>query len=195
MVTVLLLAALAANPGGRAEFERASRLYAEARYEDALPWFEKAYARSGHRPSVIFGLAQCERRLGMLDEAEAHLEEFIEVAPARRRDRGRRLLAKVRAEKTRRALAALPKAPAKVAALPKAPSPPPPKAAAPWVPPPAEVEREAPEPEPQGGLLSSPVFWIVSGAIVAAGAATAAVLVTRSGSAPYGGSSGEVFEP
>lgn len=191
-----LLLAIAAPPG-RAEYDKAARLYAEGDYVRALPWFQKAYARSGRRPSVTFGLAQCERRLGMLDAAEAHLEEFLEAAEPEAKARGRRLLAKVRAEKAQLAAQALRAPPPEeppAQARPR-PAPPPPSASAPkpWEPPTAQVT--GPAPDEDGSVLSSPVFWIVTGAVVAAGAVTAGVLATHGGPEPYGGSSGQVFEP
>ena len=74
MVSVLLLTSLlavAAPPApGRVEYQKATKLYAQERYEEALPWFERAYERSGHRPSTTFGLAQCERAVGRLDAAD-----------------------------------------------------------------------------------------------------------------------------
>lgn len=191
MVTVWLTLALtlsSANPG-RLEFQRAAKLYAKGRYEAALPWFEKAYEQSGHRPATIFGLARCERMLGDFDAAEDHLEEFLAVAPLKDQLRGRRLLAEVRAEKAKLE----PKPPAVVPAPP--PRAPPPLTTAP-APPPWVAPSPAPAPESdEGSILSEPLFWIVSGAVIAAGAVTAGVLATQSTSDPYGGNSGEVFRP
>ncbi len=191
MVTVWLALALtlsSANPG-RLEFQRAAKLYAKGRYEAALPWFEKAYEQSGHRPATIFGLARCERMLGDFDSAEGHLEEFLAVAPLKDQLRGRKLLAEVRAEQAK----LKPKPPTIV--RPPAPSPPPPLATAP-APPPWVAPKPAPAPKQESGsVFTEPLFWIISGAVVAAGAVTAGVLASQSGSEPYGGTSGEVFRP
>ncbi len=56
------------------------------------------------------------------------------------------------------------------------------------------VALPPPAPAEEPGLLSKPVFWIVAGAVVAAAAGTAAVLVvTRSEDPTYSGTLGRVF--
>lgn len=192
----LLLTLSAASPG-RVEYKRAAQLYAEERYEAALPWFEQAYEQSGHRSATIFGLAQCERMLNMWDSAERHLQEFLVTASVKDQVRGRELLAEVRAARQAEAppQPVLPPPPTPARVVP-APAPAPAKVR-PWVPPAPAVVPPAPEPKPEssGSLWSHPVFWVVTGAVVAAGAVTAGVLATRSDPEPFGGTSGTVFRP
>ncbi len=179
LVLVLLVSA---TPTGRAEYRRASKLYAAAEYEAALPHFRKAYRRSGHRPSTTFGLAQCERMLGMYEQAERHLQEFLTTAPVSRQDRGRKLLAKVRA-----ALQA--QEPQVIVELP------PPQPELPSSDPPPMLIAQVAAPAPAEPLLSKPLFWVVSATVFIAGAVGLGLIVTRDGEQPYGGSSGQVFSP
>lgn len=70
-------AAWAAEENGRVEFEEGTRLYRQDEFAAALPWFEQAYALSGHRPATVLALAQCERNLGEHDRAIQHFEEYL----------------------------------------------------------------------------------------------------------------------
>ncbi|MCB9648928.1 MAG: tetratricopeptide repeat protein [Deltaproteobacteria bacterium] len=197
MVSVLLLTSLlavAAPPApGRVEYQKATKLYAQERYEQALPWFERAYERSGHRPSTTFGLAQCERAVGRLDAAEAHLQEFLADAEGEDRRRGEKLLAQVRAERVKAAAALVARAPPPApGAAPRdvaAPRPPPPPQAS--LPPVTEAQTE-PESD---SIWSGPLPWIVAGAVVVAGAVTAGLLLSGGDPEAYGGTTGQVFRP
>lgn len=66
---------------GRAEFEQGIVYFEAGEYEAAYILLEKAYTKSGRRPSTIFALAQCERALGRVDEAIAHFEEYLATDP------------------------------------------------------------------------------------------------------------------
>lgn len=196
MVTVWLAALLNAAPGnaaspGRAAFEKASRLFKEGAYEEALPYFRMAYRLSERRPSTIYGLAQCERSLGRLEDAAAHLEEFIRVAPEDQVDQARRVLAAVRRELP-------PGASAAGSEVSGGPPPPPPGISVSSPPPPSEpaptTAAEVLEKEEEGGFWTHPAPWIVVGAVAIAGAVTAGWLLTRDNDL-QGGSSGVVFEP
>lgn len=50
-------------------------------------------------------------------------------------------------------------------------------------------------PEPEGGVLSSPLFWVITGAAAVGGGLTAVYFATRSREDPYAGSSGVVLVP
>jgi tetratricopeptide (TPR) repeat protein len=82
LALVVITSAAPSKTDGREEFERAARYYKAQEYEAALPWFQKAYELSGHRPSTIRGLAQCERSLKMYDEAIEHFREYLATNPS-----------------------------------------------------------------------------------------------------------------
>lgn len=184
---LILAVMLSAAPSGKGEYRRATKLYSAARYEAALPHFQRAYEQSEHRPSTTFGLAQCERMLGMYEQAESHLEEFLRTAPVRGRARGRKLLVKVRAALRD------PEPPVEIEV------PPPLQAVLPRPLPPAAEPRPRPElvqtKVQSATILDEPVFWAVSAAVVVASAVGAGLLLSRGSPTPSGGSSGQVFEP
>lgn len=66
---------------GREEFEKGARFYKAQEYEAALPWFQKAYELSNHRPTTVRALAQCERSLKMYKEAIKHFQEYLDSKP------------------------------------------------------------------------------------------------------------------
>ena len=208
-MVVLLLLALSAptDLSARAAFEQGSFLFKSERFEEALPYFEVAYEKSQHRPSTIFALAQCERKLKMYEQAIEHLEEFVRVAPSRQASKARRTLSEVRAERDRqppagpkaskgKAQSNLQKLLAKRQAK-KGPSDtrefsgPLPRverggsvAAGPK---PAALVTE-PKDDKDDSIFASPVTWVVAGTV------TAGVLLSG-GDEPYGGSSDIVLRP
>jgi tetratricopeptide (TPR) repeat protein len=181
-LVLLTLLVLGAASDGKKEFEDAAALFRVGKFEDALPYFERAYAHSSHRPSTIRGLAQCERALKLYDRAIQHFAEYVSVAPEAED------LAAIEEtihllEKEKRQAAAVPGAPERtVETPPVAPSKPAPKllAEAPGESP--KIADVTPPPaEPSSDLLSSPFLWIGVGvAAVAVGIATAVLLASRS---------------
>jgi tetratricopeptide (TPR) repeat protein len=70
----------AAVAAARAHFMHGEALYRDARSNDALLEFRAAYALDP-RPELLINIAQAERRLGLLDEAIADCERFLQRAP------------------------------------------------------------------------------------------------------------------
>lgn len=64
----------------RSHFDAGYAYFQEARYDDALREFERAYDLSP-RPALLFNMSQCYERLGRLDEAIRYLEQFINTTP------------------------------------------------------------------------------------------------------------------
>lgn len=64
----------------RSHFDAGYAYFQEARYEDALREFDRAYELSP-RPALLFNMSQCYERLGRLDEAIRYLERFIGASP------------------------------------------------------------------------------------------------------------------
>lgn len=64
----------------RSHFDAGYAYFQEARYDDALREFERAYELSP-RPALLFNMSQCYERLGRLDEAIRYLEQFISTTP------------------------------------------------------------------------------------------------------------------
>lgn len=185
--------ATAATPG-KAEFAQGTRFFDAGEFEAALPLFRKAYELSGRRPSAVLALAQCLRVLKQYDEALEKYREYVATNPPD----------KVKITETIRLTEELrlsvPKAddepsgasPSKTEAdSPKADAPPGTVVTRPEVvaspPPPAEASK--------GSIWASPVFWIVTGAVVAAGGAVAIAFVARPDAEIYGGSSGVIAMP
>jgi tetratricopeptide (TPR) repeat protein len=86
MVSAVLIAlmAIGASPAEDAKraYEKALKYSNAAEYEAALPYFERAYELSNHRPSTIVALAQCERELKLYEKAIAHFQEYLALKPA-----------------------------------------------------------------------------------------------------------------
>ncbi|MFT5356214.1 MAG: tetratricopeptide (TPR) repeat protein [Polyangiales bacterium] len=64
----------------RSHFAAGFSYFQEARYDDALTEFGRAYELSS-RPALLFNMSQCYERLGRLDEAIRYLEQFITSNP------------------------------------------------------------------------------------------------------------------
>lgn len=64
----------------RSHFDAGYSYFQEARYDDALREFERAYELS-QRPALLFNMSQCYERLGRLDEAIRYLDRFIGASP------------------------------------------------------------------------------------------------------------------
>lgn len=115
LVLALLLAftpgprAHAAEPSGdraaaRRHFERGTRLYQQARYEEAAAAFEEAY-RARPNGVIHYNLGQCHEKLGDLEKALASYRAYLrEVPKAEDRDTVEQLVANLetRADARRR---------------------------------------------------------------------------------------------
>lgn len=216
----------AEDDGGRAAYVKATRYFEAEEFRAALPYFEKAYEQSGHRPATIFGLAQCLRSLRRYDDAIVYFKEYIatepdnasevretltlleEIAAKQRRDREAEAAKKAEEDKRAEEAAALrereeaerreaeraaaiaeAEARAREAAeavIESAPPPPPPSTAVATAP--------APTAEQDDSVLSSPVFWIITGAAVVGGAVALGVVATSKEST-YGGTADVVLQP
>lgn len=110
ILAAIFAAAPAKNQKGREEFERAASYYKAQEYEAALPLFQQAYELSGHRPSTIRALAQCERSLKMYDEAVVHFREYLATKPSAQEARSVKktidLLSEIKASREWNAVAA-----------------------------------------------------------------------------------------
>lgn len=193
-------AASAQDSLGKVEFERATRYFEAGEYDAALPYYQKAYELSKHRPSTIRALAQCERALRHYDDAITHLQEYLAMNPedAPKIRETLALLEDLRAESKSHALK-----------LDKPETPPTERPAAqaspaPSAPPPQPVPGPATSLAPNGGeslvtsqppaeespsLLSSPLFWgIAAGVAVVAGGIALGFALSGKDS-PYAGNS------
>ena len=209
MVNAVLVALLAigASPAEQAKqaYDKALKYSNAGEYEAALPHFERAYELSNHRPSTIIALAQCERELKLYEKAIAHFKEYLALKPAPKdSDKIREtvaLLEELHSEEVARRAKEeeLERQREKEQADEKEVAATPPVAPPPAPPPPPTVQAAAaPPPAPAAeseSLLESPVFWIVTGAVVAAAATGVALGVAlRPEGELYGGTSGIVLE-
>jgi tetratricopeptide (TPR) repeat protein len=198
MVAALLLAAAAQrDASGLAEFERGNEFFGAGEYDLALPYFQKAYELSGRRPSTIRALAQCERALGMYDEAIAHFQEYLETDPeeAAQIEKTLELLEEARQKKRKK----------EAAANPAPPPPPPPEveepgaphvtdvaAAPPPAPPPPAIATEVTEAE-EGSGVGWTILWIGLGVAAAVGGGVALGFALSGTEDPYGGTTDRVL--
>jgi hypothetical protein len=67
----------------KAAFMEAKKLTKAEEDKLALPLYRKAYELSGHRPSAIVGLAQCERLNKMYEASIAHYREYLNTKPSK----------------------------------------------------------------------------------------------------------------
>jgi len=200
-------------------YAAASRFFQAEEFEAALPLFERAYQLSGRRPATIFGLAQCERSLKRYDQAVAHFQEYLATQPENAQEVEETIallqdliLARDEAEARRQAEAVIPVTPqpepepepepvTEPEPIPEpvvAPEPPavfeavlgPP-------PPPTPVLVATPvAAEDDGGVLTSPWFWVVTGVVVVGGAVASGIfLSSRAPADIYGGTTGVVISP
>ncbi|MEQ9500594.1 MAG: tetratricopeptide repeat protein [Deltaproteobacteria bacterium] len=215
----------AQDDGGRAAYVKATRYFEAEEFRAALPYFERAYEQSGHRPATIFGLAQCLRSLRRYEDAIVYFKEYIatepdnasevretltlleEIAAKQRRDREAEAAKKAEEDKRAEEAAALrqreeaeQREAERAAAIAEAEArareaaeaviesaPPPPPTA-------AVATAPAPAPQDDGSVLSSPVFWIITGAAVVGGAVALGVVATSQEST-YGGTADVVLQP
>ena len=188
MITIFADASIAINPPSTRQI---------LENELALEYFTAAYELSGHRPSTILALAQCERVLGDFDAAIGHYEEYLAVEPTpadapRVRERlevvkEAKTLAERRAAETeaqaeadaaQRRDAEARRLAAEIAAKLETKGPPPPSA------------------EPSGDdFWSSPWPWVIAGALVVGGGAAAGIVIATDGDGYDGGTSGITLEP
>lgn len=215
-LSLALASVASADDGGRAAYTKATRYFEAEEFAAALPWFERAYEQSGHRPATIFGLAQCLRSLKMYERSIGYFEEYLatdpdnraevdetlgllrEIAAQQKREREAAAEAErkreaeeaaqraredeERADAERRAIAEAEER-ARAAA----------EAAIAAQPPPVAITAQVAPPE-ESSIVSSPVFWILTGAAVVGGA-IAVALVATSEPSTYGGTVDVVLEP
>jgi hypothetical protein len=184
---------LAQTSDGRDEYERATKLFQNRDYESALASFEKAYVLSGHRPSTIRALAQCERALHLYDRAIGHFREYFATVPpdAASIEATIQLLLDERDRSMKEPGGASHERASSAGATPEPAKTPPPekqqnegRSAMTFDATPAAVHSD--------NILESPVLWIIAGvAVVAGGVALAFTL--RSSDAYYGGTSNVVL--
>jgi hypothetical protein len=85
LVTSLLTAAPAApldahTVKAKAAFEAAKKLYAQARYPEAIAKFEEAYLAKPH-PSIYFNIGKCHEQLGETPKALRAYRDYLRLAP------------------------------------------------------------------------------------------------------------------
>jgi tetratricopeptide (TPR) repeat protein len=193
ILALFVLAAAQTESNGLAEFERGNEFFEAGEYDLALPYFQKAYELSDHRPSTIRALAQCERAMQLYDEAIAHFQEYLDTSPdeAAQIEKTLELLEEARRKKKREAAAKPPPPPAlqepgapRTSELAVAPPPPPP--------PPAAVATEMTK-EPEGSGVGWTILWISLGVAAVVGGGVAIGVALSGEEDPYGGTEGVVL--
>lgn len=198
----------------KAEYDRAAKYSKAGEFGAALPHFQQAYELSGHRPSSILALAQCERELKMYDEALIHYREYLATNPgpkeAARVQGTIELLLELKRREQPQPAAEQPEGSAQ-AKTPEVPlntpesvkpslSPPPspalevaPKPDASGISPaPASAVNVQPPPEEPSSVISSPYLWVGVGLAAVAGGVVLALALPRSADL-YGGNTGIVL--
>lgn len=198
---LLAVALIGAPTSGRADdaseakeaFLKGKRFFEAEEFEAARTLFERAYELSGHRPSTIFALAQCERSLKNYDRAIALFEEYLATDPpdAESVRETVKLLKEVQALQEEEEEAAPPPLP-----MPETGPGEPrivdaePATAAP-------VQAQAPSEKKRKSVFASPWFWVATAA-VAGGVATAVILASSQDAEvvglEYGGQRGILIE-
>jgi tetratricopeptide (TPR) repeat protein len=180
----------------RAHYETASRLYEVREYAEALKEFKSAYV-SRPDPVFLFNIGQCLRKLDRNSEALDFFQQFLKkTAP----DDRNRAAAEARIRDIETGHSSDPESSAKTdASTPSGVSPavalPVPAAVipAPQVSQPAGVDLSVPastgEPPASKPIYRKWWFWTGVGAVVVAGAVTAAVLASGGNSTSVPGSS------
>ncbi len=172
-------------------------LRALKRYEDAIARFEE------YRPSATDNAKEIDETLALLTDlkkrqTEKAREEAEERAKSEERARQATAADRARAEEAEHQRSLEATAAAKALAETAA------QRAAEEVA--RRVAKEAEDnarlvapspapPEPEGGVLSSPIFWVLTGAAAVGGGLTAVYFATRSREDPYAGSSGVILVP
>jgi hypothetical protein len=164
---------------GKAAYKRGEQLTQEGNFKDAYVAFDSGW-QAAHHPLFLFNMAECARKSGDIAKAKADYERYLLVDP----NGSFASVAKQRlAELAGPTPAPVPPAPVPVVVKP---------AAKPPVLAPATVVTSSPPPEQPASLqfdngteskpslFRRPVFWIVAGGVVVAGATTA-YLLTRGG--------------
>jgi tetratricopeptide (TPR) repeat protein len=169
--------AFAQDDQGRQAFEQASTYFDLGEYDAALPYYLKAYEQSGHRPSTIRALAQCERALKMYDEAILHFQEYLSTGPeeAPQIEETIKLLKQLQAEK--RAMA----------------KPQPEPDPNPALTPAAEENLSQGTGEEDSSIIESPVLWVIVGAVAVVAGGVALGVALSGTEEPYGGTRMEVL--
>ena len=211
-VFLVLVALVAASPAeakkkvsakdkakAKTAYLEANKLYKAEEYALALPLYQKAYELSGHRPSTILALAQCERMNKLYESAITRFNEYLATKPdkkqvtrvnetikilekllaqAKAEEEEREKKAKADEERRRKETEQLAKELAKQMAVPAPPPPGP------------GIKSESSD----SSILSSPWLWIGIG-VLAAGAGTTAYLMTTGSQEEYGGTTGRIISP
>ena len=73
--------ALAEKTEAKKHYDKATALFENGNYDEALPYFEMANVLSGAAGPTLLGLAQCERALGLFSPAIVHLRLFVQKYP------------------------------------------------------------------------------------------------------------------
>lgn len=187
VILLLAVLTLAAAPPGKDEFEQGRTRFEAGDAQGALPWLEAAYERSGRRPSTIRALAQCHRALGHTQDALRYFREYLATQPSDAEAVAETIRLLEAEEATPRLTPTAPPPAAPVDNFLPAPRPPPvvpaPEVPTPEAPAPAVTEASGP-----------PWLWITLGAVVVAGAVTAAAVLATREATPYGGTLDTVVE-
>ncbi|MEE2903508.1 MAG: hypothetical protein VYC39_14330 [Myxococcota bacterium] len=80
-LVTLTSSVMANDRAARENYRLGKKLFAERKYELALPYFEMANTLSDASSTALLGLAQCERALGLHSAALVHLKLFVQKNP------------------------------------------------------------------------------------------------------------------
>lgn len=167
-------------------FEAGRAAYDGGNYEDALSFFEQAYARAP-RPQLLYNIGQAADRLRNDPKALASFKAYIAALPnapnrVEVENRIRALERNLQAPSVATPPTATTATPAPAAPVAPTPSP----AAEPMAPTPQQTAAAAPSPDPlqtpvprasdNGGVTSKWWFWTAIGAVVVGGVVTAIAL-------------------
>jgi tetratricopeptide (TPR) repeat protein len=168
----------------RRHFERAEKLYAVERFQEALGEYEAAY-QTRPLPGFLFNIGQCYRNLGNWRQAVFAFKKYLQQKPdARNREAVQNLIDDIErriSEEDQR-----------VPPPPPAPRPPSlevrpasvPTPAPGFVPTPRAEPRTEPAPPPPRPIYARWWFWTVAGVAVAGGTAAAIVATSTSSANP-----------
>lgn len=182
----------------REAFEKATAYFNAHEFEAALPYYKTAYELSGHRPSTVRALAQCERALKDYDSAILHFQEYLASRPEEAKQIVGTLQMleelRTRQRETERAERLATTAPApKAAEVPAAKARETPVDLQASTPPPQpDIALVQPAPEPEDSNTTTVVLLVVGGLAVIGGA-VALGLVLSNDKEPYGGTQDVVF--